>query len=131
MLIYLRCRGSWVGSHILADPELEGYVTSLSGPHPSITIEERLFSRSSEELVARVRKPVLLLPCENDPDTYRVGGAIHNLLTQNVKEDFVVVDMPTVKHGFTVRGDISIPEVHRCVKVALDAILNFIKAHDN
>lgn len=123
-------RGVWVGTHILADPDLQSSFTSLSGPHPSITIEERIFSRSPEELVSRVRKSVLLLPCENDPDTYRPGGAIHNILSQNLGEHFVMVDMPTVKHGFTVRGDIANPEVHDAVQRALKAILDFIKAHD-
>jgi len=69
------CFGGWPVFKTLADAELGDLFASGSVPHPSLQLDQYAFGGNVVDLVAAVRKPVLLLPAGNDSAEYDVGGA--------------------------------------------------------
>eukprot|EP01036_Dinobryon_divergens_P039400 gene39400-51934_t len=101
------CWGGWIMSYMLSSELADSFVCGAIA-HPSIILEQYIHGREPTDLVAKVTKPMLLMPTQNDSDMYREGGELYKvLLIKNPTS--ATVDFPTVTHGFVPRGDISIP----------------------
>jgi len=51
----------------------------------------------------------------------RVGGLGKKVLTDGLE----IVEFPDMKHGWSVRGDLSVPEVERDVKKTFNFVLTY------
>jgi hypothetical protein len=119
--VFCCCRGGWVGCQLLASSSADHFICLAIG-HPSVHLEERAFQKSTQELIDRVQKPVLLLPSRGDPDEYRENGFFYVSLKRRFPSS-ETYDFPNNDHGFIPRSDISIPENKEAVDLALDKIL--------
>ncbi len=119
------CWGGWVASHILAEENLPSEVVCAAIPHPSITCEE-MHGGNAVDLVSRSKGPVLLLPAGNDSDRYRPGGDILEALRAVHPDSDAALDFGEMRHGWSVRGDITVPAIRAAVDLALDKSLQFI-----
>jgi len=121
------CWGAWAMAQILAS-ELSASCSCGIGVHPSVSIEERIFSRDTLALVNNINKPVFFMPTIGDPDDYREGGAFTASLLSRFPAT-QTLDFPTVNHGFAVRGDINDPTVKEAVELCLNKITEFLAAN--
>eukprot|EP00597_Dinobryon_sp_UTEXLB2267_P016197 CAMPEP_0201096530 /NCGR_PEP_ID=MMETSP0812-20130820/5509_1 /ASSEMBLY_ACC=CAM_ASM_000668 /TAXON_ID=98059 /ORGANISM="Dinobryon sp., Strain UTEXLB2267" /LENGTH=256 /DNA_ID=CAMNT_0047350843 /DNA_START=70 /DNA_END=840 /DNA_ORIENTATION=+ len=122
------CWGGWVLAHTLSDSEMSGLFVCGAVPHPSIQLEQA-YGGKPVELLSRVTRPMLLMPAQNDSDSYREGGEWFEALLMN-NPSSATIDFPTMTHGWVPRGDVSIPGMEAEVERALSSMLAFFKAHD-
>lgn len=111
------CWGGWVVVQIL-DEFADQFVAGVI-PHPSIHLED-YFGRSAKALCEKVKRPILLMPAGNDPDSYREGGEIFEALkAANPETETVPTSFADVVHGWSVRGDLNVPlvkdKVEECI----------------
>lgn len=93
------CWGGWVVSNVLADGDFPEVVAGAS-PHPSIQVEGWAHKTPNEALVARVKKPMQLLPAGNDNDMYRPGGLIWDtLIASSPESELVDTFKEVLPHG--------------------------------
>lgn len=116
--------GGWVTAHVLADPDLASKFCCASIVHPSITLEDHVFGGNTSELMNAVQKPLLLVPCQNDPDEYREGGSFSEPLKYRLNTS-EVLDLSTIEHGFLPRGNIRRQEIYDAVKTTMEKTLDF------
>ena len=93
------CWGGWVVSHCLADPDMPEQVACGISPHPSITCEESMHGGNVLELMARVKRPMFLLPAGNDSDRYRPGGDLWESLKASQPGSKLSLNFGEMKHG--------------------------------
>ena len=72
--------------------------------------------------------PQLFLPAGNDPPETKEGGLARGVLGEG-DAALKIVEFPDMMHGWTVRGDMSVKEVDRDIRAALDLTLDFVKTH--
>jgi len=113
-----------VTAHVLADPDLANKFCCAAIAHPSITLEDRVFGGSAAELMNAVQKPLLLIPCQNDPDEYRDGGSFFEPLKYRLNTS-EVMDLPAIEHGFLPRGNIRRKEIYDAVKATMEKTVDF------
>ena len=102
-----------------------GKITAHVSAHPSLQAEE--FKGSGlEALVKAVQSPVLILPAGTDPDNVKEGGDVEQWL-EVVGQKVEVFEFPDMRHGWVPRGDVSIPEVERDVKLAMEKTVEFLR----
>ncbi len=121
------CWGGWAASHLLAEDNSPPQVICAAIPHPSIACEE-MHGGNAVDLVSRSKGPVLLLPAGNDTDRYRPGGDVLEALRAAQPDSDAALDFGEMRHGWAVRGDVSVPDVRAAVDLALDKSLRFITA---
>ena len=56
---------------------------------------------------------------------FRVGGLGQKVLADGVE----IIEFPDMKHGWTVKGDLSVPEVERDVKKTFSLVLTFFSKY--
>jgi hypothetical protein len=59
-LIYLS-RGAWVAANVLASDLAEEF-TCAALPHPSLTLEEKMYGGNLPDLMSKIDRPILLMP---------------------------------------------------------------------
>jgi dienelactone hydrolase len=116
------CFGGYVCAK--ANVDFPDKVAIITIPHPSITLEDRVYGGSSLELCKKVTCPVLLLPAGNDPDVYRPQGELYETLKSN-NAATETIDFPNMTHGWVPRGDLSQDGVSDGVQKAIDAMLAY------
>jgi dienelactone hydrolase len=119
------CWGGWLLCQILADPEMPPEIKAGVIAHPSVHLEGMVFGRNASELVAKVQRPILLLPAGNDPDRYRAGGDIFEPLKAAQPDSDVDLHFSEMTHGWVPRGDLSDPSVEACVDMAMKASFEY------
>jgi dienelactone hydrolase len=67
------CWGGWTLAQITSDSEMAPHFVCAASPHPSITLEEGVYSGNTLSLMQSMRCPTLLMPANGDPDEYRAG----------------------------------------------------------
>ena len=117
------CWGGWVCVKSYAD--FGDKIAAITIPHPSITLEDRVYGGSSLELCSKVKCPVLLLPAGNDPDVYRPQGELYEVLKSNNSASEVSLDFTLMTHGWVPRGDLTQDGVSDCVQKAIDLMLAY------
>ena len=125
------CFGGWVIARCLA---LDDSVFSCGvGIHPSWQPEKFYAkpSSSEEELGERTKtKPILLLPAKQDhmlmADTEIVKALAER---RSITPEEVVIEFPTMDHGFVSRGDSSDPQIKQAQDKAVGLTAEFLKKH--
>ena len=117
------CFGGWVcvKTHV----DFGDKVAAITIPHPSITLEDRVYGGSSLELCSKVKCPILLLPAGNDPDVYRPGGELYETFKTNNTASEVSLDFTNMTHGWVPRGDLTADGVSEGVQKAIDLMLAY------
>jgi hypothetical protein len=57
----MNLRGAWVAANVLASDLAEEF-TCAALPHPSLTLEEKMYGGSLPDLMSRINRPILLMP---------------------------------------------------------------------
>ena len=70
----------------------------------------------------------MFLPAGNDPPETKEGGLARKTLGEG-DSSLKIVEFPDMLHGWTVRGDMSVPEVDRDIRAALDLTIDFVRTH--
>jgi len=117
------CWGGW-GTSVIAANFTER-VKCQAIPHPSVEAVEHRHSRDPTILCKRIKCPTFLLPGGNDPDTYRTGGIIFNILKENnAASKSSEHEFDAVNHGWVVRSN---AEHYPFVTKAVDIVIEFFK----
>jgi len=106
-------------------------ITTIVAPHPSIQISWAVYEEDKAWL-SGVDRPVLLIPAGNDGDDYRPGGEIFELLKAadpSGKTKTMATEFANVKHGWSVRGDVSDSTVKAKVGEFLSAMQGWFAEH--
>mmetsp|Transcript_6910 Transcript_6910/g.14516 ORF Transcript_6910/g.14516 Transcript_6910/m.14516 type:complete len:282 (+) Transcript_6910:201-1046(+) len=92
--------------------------------HPSTGIERRAFGGDEEAMIHNmaISLPVLVMPGSNDDARFKNDGEFSEVIRSRGGK---VVDFPDMIHGWTTRGDTSIPEVRRDTEKALGLALDY------
>lgn len=92
--------------------------------HPSTGIEQRAFDGNEEAMIKNMADdlPVLVMPAGNDDDRLKDGGEFAAIVRRRGGK---VVGFPDMVHGWTTRGDTSIPEVRGDTEKALTLALEY------
>ncbi|CAJ1341359.1 unnamed protein product, partial [Effrenium voratum] len=85
------------------------------GPHPSTRLEG-VFGGDEQQMIDKVSMPVLLMPAGNDPENLKEGGAVAASLVAKGGQS---ITFPDMQHGWSCRGDLSLPEVKRDTELAM------------
>ena len=72
-----------------------------------------------------IKCPQLYLPSENDSETVKKDGLSKQILGDALE----IVEFPDMKHGWTIRGDLTEKNVDRDVKKAFNLVLSFFKKY--
>jgi len=126
--------------------------------HPSMQLEEKLFGGSTEALLKSVKCPFFLAPAGNDLPLWAESGPLGAALKASSRGDECVFteypesasilasacpgtpspphalelrlcSLATVKHGWSVRGDLADPAVARDVAAVLGEVSAFLSKH--
>lgn len=89
--------------------------------HPSHTGISGALGINEADLLKDVKCPQLFLPAGDDHENVRFGGLGKQILGDGLE----IIEFPDMKHGWSVRGDLSKPEVERDVKKAFNFVLTF------
>lgn len=85
-----------------------------------------IYKGSSLALIQGVKRPLLLLPAGNDPENIKEGGEIITALQAKIPESATSNEFEDMKHGWSVRGDVSDPNIKAKVELALEKAYAFI-----
>lgn len=118
------CWGAWSGFW----QATTGAISAQVSAHPSLQVED-FIGNGQESLVKAVAAPVLLLPTGPDPESVKPGGDVENWLENDANQTVEIYEFSEMEHGFVPRGDISVPEVERDVKLAMEKTVEFLKEH--
>mmetsp|Transcript_6284 Transcript_6284/g.17512 ORF Transcript_6284/g.17512 Transcript_6284/m.17512 type:complete len:245 (-) Transcript_6284:104-838(-) len=112
------CWGMWAGCRAasLGVPFKCGV-----GAHPSTRLEG-VFGGSEQDMMEKVKCPILLMPAGNDPDNLKDGGSIAQAMVVNGGATITFADMT---HGWVCRGDLSDAMVRRDVEAAIAHMVEF------
>ena len=89
--------------------------------HPSHPNVFKLLNEDEEIILKNVKSPQLFMPSGTDGDSVKMNGLSHQILG-----DFAeITEFPDMRHGWTVRGDLSDPIIDRDVKKAFNFVLSF------
>jgi len=117
------CWGGWA----IAKSASEGIAWKCAAsPHPSTKIEKSIFGRDEEIMLSKVSMPFLLLPGGDDPDILKPGSEVVKKLENT---GGMSVPFEAMRHGWTTRGDLSLPEVKKDVEKTLTLVSDFIERH--
>ena len=118
------CWGGWAGFQQASTGKIISHVSA----HPSLKVENWIFGGSQEEMVKKVKsRNIMLLPAGNDPDNIKSGGDVENWVSNVAGKEIEIFEFPEMKHGFVPRGNVSISEVERDVKLAMQKTVDFLK----
>jgi len=93
--------------------------------HPSHPKLFGMVGVDEEEQLKAVTAAQLLLPAGDDMDSVKKGGLAEQVLADKCQ----IIEFPDMKHGWSVRGDCTVPEVERDVKKAFTSAVDFLKKH--
>lgn len=96
------------------------------GPHPSIHVENSVFSGSEMGMIEKVQMPVLLLPAGNDLPTYKPGGKVATALE---KKGGACHLYPEMRHGYAARGNLTLPAVKRDFDDCMERMIEHFIRH--
>lgn len=116
------CWGAWA----IAKAAPYNYFKCGVAPHPSMKIERAVFKCSVEDMMDKVKIPLLLLPAGNDEDNLKPGSNIVNKLEVYGGKS---VCFPTMIHGWTTRLDMDDFTVKECADRALTMSLEFFNSN--
>ena len=90
-------------------------------------LEAGAFGGDLNKLMASVKTPTLLLPAGNDAPWKEDQESVQEL--KKNAPAFDLKEFPEMKHGWSVRGDLTDPAVRRDVELAFDKAKDFLGMH--
>jgi len=111
------CWGSYM---VLRECAYDGFKAGASW-HPSHSPISGLLGEDEKQILASVKCAQLFMPANGDAPATFPGGLGEEVLGDNLQ----IVEFNDMKHGWTVRGDMSDPLVARDVKKAIQETLTF------
>jgi len=114
------CWGAWAVFHASAS----GFINAGASAHPSLGLA--MFDQMTVgELAATVKHDQLIMPTAMEDETVREGGIVQTTLQGNGLE-CRIIDYSSMRHGFTIDGDISVPEVKEAIKTSTTHTIDFM-----
>jgi len=89
--------------------------------HPSHSEISMLLRLNETELYKEVKVPQLIMPAGNDSPNVMPKGLAEEILGNKL----TIIEFPEMIHGWTIRGDMSEPEIERDAKLAIYEALRF------
>jgi len=94
--------------------------------HPSHSGNMRTIGEDEAVMLNAIKAPQNFMPSRTD----ELYGLFNGGLTEEILQDNAMfIQFPEMEHGWTIRGDMSIPNVDRDVKKAIADALDFIQKH--
>ena len=146
------CFGGWVVGRVLGYDSSDSDSNNTSnnnsnslqfqcgvGIHPSFQ-PNVVHGESQLEMATRIRKPILLLPANNDYDL-KPGSEVVDAIVANINNSCnngngkdessttVSIEFPTMNHGWVTRGDSNDPDIAAEQERALQLAVEFIQKH--
>jgi len=113
------CWGSYMVVRLSSYPGMKAGVSM----HPSHTKLSALLGEDEKELLAGVICPQLFMPAKEDSPETKPGGLGQQVLGDKLE----ILEFPDMHHGWTTRGDMSMENMERDVKKAMQAAVDFLK----
>lgn len=113
--------GTCWGTYVVV--RLASYVEMKAGVslHPSHSPVINMLGENEEQILKEIKSPQMFMPADNDDPNVMTGGLGKKILGDGLE----IIEFPEMAHGWTVRGDLSKPEVERDVKKAFNFVLAF------
>ena len=89
--------------------------------HPSHPNIIPLLEENEEEILKNIKSFQMFMPSASEGESVKPGGLGKKILGDGVQ----IIEFPDMEHGWTVRGDLSIPEVERDVEKAFNLVHSF------
>jgi len=115
------CWGTYVTVKTATLPEFKAGVSM----HPSHSPIMGLLGENEEEVLKSIKSPQLMMPARTDSPNVRTGGLAQEVLGERV----TILEFPEMDHGWTVRGNLTIPAVQRDVNKAMTEAIAFFNKH--
>lgn len=116
------CWGSYPVIRLSTLPDFKAGVSM----HPSHSpIMSKYLNENEADILTQVKCPQLLMPSRTDSPNVKPDGLSEQILKDNV----TIIEFNEMDHGWTTRGDLSVPNIDRDVHSALDEALKFFKRH--
>jgi len=93
--------------------------------HPSHPPVMNILGESEEDLYKEILSPQLFMPSRSDSSSVKIGGLAESILGEELK----IIEFPAMDHGWTTRGNLSIPSVDRDVHKAIEEAIKFFNKH--
>lgn len=113
------CWGTYCVIRQCAEPE----VTAGASWHPAHSFITSLMGEDEKELLSKINGRQLFMPAGEDDPATKIGGLGEQVLGKQLQ----IEEFPSMKHGWTVRGDLQDSEVAKEVNRAIQTTLNFFK----
>jgi len=110
------CWGSYPTIRLSTLPEFKAGVSM----HPSHSTIMPAVGDNEGDIYGQVKSPQLIMPSRTDSENVKVGG----LAEQTLVDKVTIIEFPEMDHGWTTRGNLSIPAVDRDVHLALSEAIN-------
>uniref|UniRef100_A0A0G4I3T4 Dienelactone hydrolase domain-containing protein n=1 Tax=Chromera velia CCMP2878 TaxID=1169474 RepID=A0A0G4I3T4_9ALVE len=117
------CWGCWAIFHESSRGKLACGVNC----HPSLRIES-MMGGDVEALTEQVQAPMLMFPCQDDPENTQPDGSVMKILKGKKFGDACdCFRFGEQNHGFVSQGDLSVPATARDVEEAMKRTVAFFK----
>ena len=93
--------------------------------HPGHPMLIETMGEDETEVLKMIKSPQMVMPSSNEADSVMRGGLTEEVLGGGVQ----IIEFPDMGHGWTVRGDLSVPVVKRDVDKAFNLVLDFFHTH--
>lgn len=115
------CWGTYVTVKLSTLPEFSAGVSM----HPSHSPIMALLGENEEDTLKGIKPPQLMMPSRTDSPNVKTDGLAQRVLGDRVR----ILEFPEMDHGWTVRGNLSLPAVERDVHKAVAAAIAFFESH--
>lgn len=115
------CWGTYVTVKLSTLPEFSAGVSM----HPSHSPMMLLLAENEEEVLRSIQSPQLMMSAKTDSPNVKPGGLAEQVLGERV----TLLEFPEMDHGWTTRGNLSIPAVARDVTKAVETAIAFFNTH--
>merc|ERR1712025_870664 len=116
------CWGSWA---VFKESERGSPFCCGVNCHPSLKIEEML-GGSVEKMAEKVQAPMLMCPCDGDPECVQPGGSVDKILqAKSFGKQCSFNPFLEQKHGFVTQGDLTNKSTARDVEIAMTKATEF------
>jgi len=117
----LGCLGTCWGSYCVIRQSSHPLVKAGVSWHPSHSFIASLMKEDEKELLENIKCDQYFMPAGEDDPATKNGGLGEKILASRLQ----ILEFPTMRHGWTVRGDLSDENVEKDVKKAIEEALSF------
>ncbi len=117
--------GTCWGSYVVL--KLSTFVDFKAGVsmHPSHSMIAPMLNESEEDLLKEAKCNQLMMPANGDHANVMPDGLAKKIMNDMLE----IVYFPDMKHGWSIRGDMSLPEVERDIGKTFNLLTNFFSKY--